>query len=205
MFYYIMYSDLILNLIKRDFMGYIFTLMKSFNFRDPYKVGAYEEVAELSTLVAKKLGIKGDDLIHLRLAALFEDIGLVHISEDILNKREKLTKEEFNRIKKHTVLGASILESVPILERTAHIVEACHENFDGSGYPKQLKHGDIPLLSRIIFLVSSYVSMHTNRAYRYAMTEDEIIDILKENSGKKYDPQVVEAFLKIKKKKNHFI
>ncbi|HDS09252.1 MAG TPA: HD domain-containing protein [Firmicutes bacterium] len=198
--YYIMYSDLIITLVKRDFMGYIFTLMKSFNFRDPYKAGSYERVANLATAVAKELGIAGEDLIHIRLAALFEDIGLVHISEDILNKREKLTKDEYDRVKKHTVLGASILRSVPVLGRIAEIVEACHENYDGTGYPKQLSGENIPLLSRIIFVVSSYISMRTNRAYRFAMTDDEILETIQNDAGKKYDPEVVKAFQKVKQK-----
>ncbi|MDD3626413.1 MAG: HD domain-containing protein [bacterium] len=198
--YYIMYSDLVITLVKRDFMGYIFTLMKSFNFRDPYKAGSYERVADLAALVAKEMELSGEDLIYLRLAALFEDIGLVHISEEILNKREKLSKDEYDRIKKHTVLGASILRSVPILDKTAVIVEACHENFDGTGYPKQLSGDAIPLLSRIIFVVSSYISMHTNRSYRFAMTDDEILETIQNEAGTKYDPDVVNAFLKVKQK-----
>jgi diguanylate cyclase (GGDEF)-like protein/putative nucleotidyltransferase with HDIG domain len=143
--------------------------------------------------VGKELGIKGPDLEALHAAALLHDIGKLAVPEHIIAKPGKLTPEEFEKMKIHTVVGADILERVRFPYPVAPIVRAHHEKWDGSGYPFGLKGSEIPIGARILSAVDYLDALASDRQYRKAMPLDEVMKRLAAESGKSFDPKVVEV------------
>ncbi|HTU40473.1 MAG TPA: diguanylate cyclase [Candidatus Aquilonibacter sp.] len=143
--------------------------------------------------VAKELGIKGADLEALHAAALLHDIGKLAVPEHIIAKPGRLTPEEFEKMKIHTVVGAEILERVRFPYPVVPIVRAHHEKWDGSGYPFGLKGAEIPIGARILSAVDFLDALASDRQYRKAMPLDEVMKRLAAESGKSFDPKVVEV------------
>jgi len=113
-----------------------------------------------------------------------------------LNKPGKLSDEEFKIMKRHTTIGYEILSTVdhPLFKLAANIALYHHENWDGTGYPKGLKEEQIPLEGRIVSIIDVYDALFSDRVYRPAWSEDNVIRYIKENCGKKFDPRVCEVF-----------
>jgi diguanylate cyclase (GGDEF)-like protein/putative nucleotidyltransferase with HDIG domain len=143
--------------------------------------------------VAKELGMKGSDLEALHAAALLHDIGKLAVPEHIISKPGRLTPEEFEKMKIHTVVGAEILERVRFPYPVVPIVRAHHEKWDGSGYPYGLKGAEIPIGARILSAVDYLDALASDRQYRRAMPLDEVMQRLTAESGKSFDPQVVDV------------
>jgi diguanylate cyclase (GGDEF)-like protein/putative nucleotidyltransferase with HDIG domain len=143
--------------------------------------------------VAKELGIKGSELEALHAAALLHDIGKLAVPEHIISKPGRLTPEEFEKMKIHTVVGAEILERVRFPYPVVPIVRAHHEKWDGSGYPYGLKGTEIPIGARILSAVDYLDALASDRQYRRAMPLDEVMQRLSLESGKAFDPRVVEV------------
>ncbi|MDD4764880.1 MAG: HD-GYP domain-containing protein [Atribacterota bacterium] len=153
----------------------------------------------VATLIGKKIGLNNYDLNRLRLLALMHDIGKIGVSKQILSKTEKLTGEEWQKIKGHCQIGYHITKSIPEFSSICKEVLYHHENWDGSGYPTGLKGEKIPLLSRIISIIDSFNTMQSNRPYKRIMTKEESIEEIKKNSGSQFDPNLVSIFLDILK------
>ncbi len=130
------------------------------------------------------------------LAAL-HDIGKIAVADSIILKPGKLTPEEWELVKKHPEVGYRIAKSSIDLAAIADAILTHHENWDGSGYPEGLKGEEIPLVSRIISIVDAYDAMTNDRPYRKAFTREQAIAEIKRYSGTKYDPKLVEVFIKI--------
>jgi diguanylate cyclase (GGDEF)-like protein/putative nucleotidyltransferase with HDIG domain len=143
--------------------------------------------------VAKELGMKGADLEALHAAALLHDIGKLAVPEHIISKPGRLTPEEFEKMKIHTVVGAEILERVRFPYPVVPIVRAHHEKWDGSGYPYGLKGAEIPIGARILSAVDYLDALASDRQYRRAMPLDEVMTRLSGESGKSFDPKVVDV------------
>ena len=143
--------------------------------------------------VAKELGIKGAELEALHAAALLHDIGKLAVPEHIISKPGRLTPEEFEKMKIHTIVGAEILERVRFPYPVVPIVRAHHEKWDGSGYPFGLKGPAIPIGARILSAVDYLDALASDRQYRRAVPLDDVMKRLAEESGKSFDPQVVEV------------
>jgi diguanylate cyclase (GGDEF)-like protein/putative nucleotidyltransferase with HDIG domain len=143
--------------------------------------------------VAKELGMKGSDLEALHAAALLHDIGKLAVPEHIISKPGRLTPEEFEKMKIHTVVGAEILERVRFPYPVVPIVRAHHEKWDGSGYPYGLKGAEIPIGARILSAVDYLDALASDRQYRRAMPLDEVMQRLTAESGKSFDPKVVDV------------
>ena len=143
--------------------------------------------------VAKELGVKGAELEALHAAALLHDIGKLAVPEHIISKPGRLTPEEFEKMKIHTVVGADILERVRFPYPVVPIVRAHHEKWDGSGYPYGLKSLEIPIGARILSAVDYLDALASDRQYRRAMPLDEVMKRLVEESGKSFDPKVVDV------------
>ncbi len=141
--------------------------------------------------VAKELGLKGTELEALHAAALLHDIGKLAVPEHIIAKPGRLTPEEFEKMKIHTVVGAEILERVRFPYPVVPIVRAHHEKWDGSGYPFGLKGEEIPIGARVLSAVDFLDALASDRQYRRAMPLDEVMKRLAEESGKSFDPKVV--------------
>ncbi|EPY2301692.1 diguanylate cyclase [Clostridium sporogenes] len=131
----------------------------------------------------------------LKTIGLLHDIGKIAIEENILNKREELTKDEWQEIKRHPEIGYRILNTVNDMLEIAEYVLYHHERWDGKGYPKGLKGEEIPLQSRIITIVDAYDAMTSQRSYRNALPEEIAIEELKINSGTQFDPELVRIFI----------
>lgn len=143
--------------------------------------------------VAKELGMKGTELEALHAAALLHDIGKLAVPEHIISKPGRLTPEEFEKMKIHTVVGAEILERVRFPYPVVPIVRAHHEKWDGSGYPFGLKNTEIPIGARILSAVDYLDALASDRQYRRAMPLDEVMKRLTAESGKSFDPKVVDV------------
>jgi diguanylate cyclase (GGDEF)-like protein/putative nucleotidyltransferase with HDIG domain len=143
--------------------------------------------------VAKELGIKGMELEALHAAALLHDIGKLAVPEHIISKPGRLTPEEFEKMKIHTVVGAEILERVRFPYPVVPIVRAHHEKWDGSGYPFGLKGTEIPIGARILSAVDYLDALASDRQYRRAMPLDQVMKKLSQESGKAFDPKVVDV------------
>jgi diguanylate cyclase (GGDEF)-like protein/putative nucleotidyltransferase with HDIG domain len=146
--------------------------------------------------VAKELGVTGPELEALHAAALLHDIGKLAVPEHIISKPGRLTPEEFEKMKIHTLVGAEILERVRFPYPVVPIVRAHHEKWDGSGYPMGLKGAEIPLGARILSAVDYLDALASDRQYRRALPLREVMQKLAAESGKSFDPKVVDILQK---------
>lgn len=163
--------------------------------RDHYTLGHSERVAGYALIIGKAIGLSDKDLKHLRIAALLHDIGRMEIPDNILNKKGKLTEEEYNVIKKHPDQGVEIIKSLPNLGSIIEDVRHHHERYDGKGYPAGISKQEMPLGARIIAVADAFDAMQSERPYRRAMHVVEAAKELKEGSGSQFDPELVGAFL----------
>ena len=146
--------------------------------------------------VAKELGVEGPELEALHAAALLHDIGKLAVPEHIISKPGRLTPEEFEKMKIHTLVGAEILERVRFPYPVVPIVRAHHEKWDGSGYPLGLKGAEIPIGARILSAVDYLDALASDRQYRRALPLKEVMQKLAAESGKSFDPKVVDILQK---------
>ena len=134
----------------------------------------------------------------IRRAAYLANIGLLGLPKDVLAEEGPLNEEDLHWIRSHPLRSASLISEVPFLEPLSRDILSHHERFDGQGYPRGLKGDDIPLGGRIIHLVESWVALSLPRPYRPTpMPEEEALDVIRRESGRQFDPFVVEHFLKI--------
>jgi diguanylate cyclase (GGDEF)-like protein/PAS domain S-box-containing protein len=154
-----------------------------------------ERMTGLAEKMGKFLNLNAAVIEELMLATSMHDIGMVSVDKRIVMKSGKLSQEEFKEIMKHSEIGYHLLVATPSLAGIGEYVLAHHENFDGSGYPQGLKGIEIPLLSRIIAVIDSYEAMTHDRPYRKAMSHEAAVHDLMAQSGKKYDPNLVIAFI----------
>jgi diguanylate cyclase (GGDEF)-like protein/putative nucleotidyltransferase with HDIG domain len=146
--------------------------------------------------VAKELGVSGAELEALHAAALLHDIGKLAVPEHIISKPGRLTPEEFEKMKIHTLVGAEILERVRFPYPVVPIVRAHHEKWDGSGYPMGLKGAEIPIGARILSAVDYLDALASDRQYRRALPLRDVMQKLLAESGKSFDPKVVDVLQK---------
>lgn len=163
--------------------------------RDEETRGHSDRVVQMSLNMAEKFGITGNALEQFRNGALLHDIGKMGVPDGILLKPGKLTEEEWVIMKKHPVLAYNLLKDIPFLNNALDIPYYHHERWDGSGYPQGLSGEAIPLPARIFAVIDVWDALMSDRPYRPAWSRDETAKYLRENSGKQFDPQVVDAFL----------
>ncbi|MFV9511093.1 HD domain-containing phosphohydrolase [Tepidibacillus sp. LV47] len=173
------------------------TTVELLELNDPYTAGHSYRVYEYSSLIASKLGLPKDQIRDIETAAILHDIGKIGISLDILNKPGKLNPNEYKCIKQHPVIGAKVLERIDQFDRVKNAILHHHERFDGNGYPSMFKDEEIPIEARIISVADAFDAMTSNRPYRRGMSMEQAYHIIKEESGKQFDPLVVEAFTRV--------
>ncbi|MBV9181996.1 MAG: HD-GYP domain-containing protein, partial [Acidobacteria bacterium] len=154
-----------------------------------------QRVRVYTIAIAKELNVSSEEMEALHAAALLHDIGKLAVPEHIISKPGRLTREEFEKMKIHPVVGAEILERVSFPYPVVPIVRAHHEKWDGTGYPYGLKGEAIPVGARILSAVDFFDALTSDRQYRPAKPADEVMQMLVEESGKAFDPKVV-AILK---------
>jgi diguanylate cyclase (GGDEF)-like protein/putative nucleotidyltransferase with HDIG domain len=141
----------------------------------------------------KELGLNAEEMQALQAASLLHDIGKLAVPEHIISKPGKLTPEEFDKMKIHPVVGAEILERVEFPYAVAPIVRSHHERWNGAGYPDGLKGEEIPIGARILAAVDCLDALASDRQYRRALPLDEAMQVVLKDSGKAFDPRVVEV------------
>ena len=180
----------IINESIETFIGFI-------DAKDPYTKGHSKRVAKYTRLIAEKMGFEGEELDRVYYVALLHDCGKIGVPDNILGKPDKLTDEEFQIIKSHTIRGGEILNHFKSLEGVNEGALYHHERYDGKGYPKGLVGEDIPLIARIICVADSFDAMNSNRVYRKKLSKDYILHEIESNKGRQFDPAVADVMLKL--------
>lgn len=165
--------------------------------KDPYTNGHSNRVAGYTRLIAEQMGFEGEELDRIYYIALLHDCGKIGIPDSILSKPDKLTDEEFQIIKSHTVRGGEILDHFKSLEGVSEGALYHHERYDGKGYPKGLSGEEIPLIARMICVADSFDTMNSNRVYRNKLTKESIINEIESNKGSQFDPEIADVMLKL--------
>ena len=173
------------------------TLSTTIEAKDEYTRGHSYRVAEYAALIAAELGWSSEEIQQLKHAAYLHDIGKIGIPDLILNKPSRLTDDEYNLIKKHTVIGAEILKDITFVPHIVEVARNHHERYDGNGYPDRLSGVEIPIHARITAMADSYDAMNSRRIYRNALPPEMIREEISKNRGKQFDPEITDVFLKL--------
>ena len=180
---------------KKAHFESIVALTNAIEMRDPYTKEHLSRVVRYALLIAKGMHLDKDEMINLRYACLLHDIGKIYIGESLL-KKVKLSKEDFDEIKKHPGQGARIIEGISFLEGVREAVLYHQERYDGKGYPAGLKGSEIPLLARIVSIADAFDAMTSERPYKEKMNFVQAMDEIGNNSGTQFDPHLCAIFLK---------
>ena len=181
--------------LEHAYLSTVEALANALEAKDAYTGDHARALAEMAIAIGREFGIEGDRLKMLELAALFHDIGKIGVASEIIRKPGPLSPAERREMERHPDIGAQILEPVPFLQPIRPIIRACHERWDGLGYPGRLSGESIPLEARIILVCDAYHAMTTDRPYRRALPPGEPERRLLEAAGKQFDPLVVRRFL----------
>ncbi len=183
--------------LERTFVSTVEALANALEANDEYTSTHARWITDLALRLGAELGLEQKALKRLELGALFHDIGKIGIPSEILTKPGPLTDEERAIVETHPLLGERILAPIEQLGEVRQIVRACHERFDGKGYPDGLSGEAIPIEARIIFACDAFHAMTTDRPYRRALSRDEARRRLREAAGTQFDPRVVDACLRV--------
>ena len=170
--------------------------------KDPYTTGHQERVSQLAQAIAKEMGLTEDRQDFVSTASIIHDLGKVSVPSELLSKPTKLSELEFNLIKVHSQAGYNILKDIEFPWPVADVVLQHHERMNGSGYPQHLRGGAILLEARILAVADVVEAISSHRPYRPALGISSALDEISKNKGILYDANVVDACLKLYKKKN---
>lgn len=187
-------NDALITDLKELFSGTIKAIMEALDAKDSYTSGRSKRITFYSTKIASQLGLSTIDVGKIELAGMLHDIGMIGVSDEILYKIDSLSQDEYDEIKNHITYSVRILEDIKQLKDVVEIIKCHHENYDGSGYPQNLRGEDIPIGSRIIAVGDSFDSIVSDRIYRKKTNYEEAFDEIRKNSGTQFDPIVVKAF-----------
>ena len=165
--------------------------------KSPWTAGHSERVARLAVLIGNRIGLDTKTVENLRRAAFLHDIGKIGISSSILDKEGRLDEEEFGLIKMHPDLGARILEPIPVFAPMIPMIRQHHEKYAGGGYPEGVTKEQIDLGARILAVADVYDALATDRPYREAMSNEKALEIMQAESGKAFDPDLLEVFMEV--------
>lgn len=181
----------------KEYINVIQAFVFSMEAKDADTKGHCERVANYAVAIGERLGLPPETLENIKLGGMIHDIGKITISDDILLKPGALSREEFEKIKRHPEAGIKILVPVQFSKEVIDSVLYHHERFSGTGYPEALKGEEIPLVARILAVADVYDAMTSHRKYRRALTKEEAKTELLRGAGKEYDAEIVRIFLSI--------
>ncbi len=171
------------------------SLVMSIEARDSYTKQHSERVTLYSLQIAEVMGLNEEDMDVIRFGGYLHDIGKIGVKDTVLLKPGRLTDEEFEEIKQHSIIGDNILKPIKFFPKERDLIRHHHERYDGRGYPDGLGGEDIPITSRILAVADTYDAMTSTRPYRKALEHHIAVEEIIRCSGKQFDPKVVEAFL----------
>lgn len=183
--------------IYENLFSTIYAFVKAIGAKDSYTEQHSNRVTAVAKVLALKMKRSAEELDILNTAGLLHDIGKIGIRDEILLKPGKLTDEEYETIKTHSIIGANIVGQLGLWEREQQIIRCHHERYDGAGYPDGLKGGEIPLLARILSVADVYDALASDRTYRQKMDEAKILEIIQHGKGSFFDPDVVDVFFDV--------
>jgi HD-GYP domain-containing protein (c-di-GMP phosphodiesterase class II) len=183
--------------LKETLLGTITSLSLAVEAKDSFTGSHIKELQDACRRIGSLLGLTSEELEDLQYASVLHDIGKVGIPDSVLRKPDKLTPEEWQIMKQHSIIGERIISSIPGLEKVSRYVRWHHERWDGKGYPDGLKGEEIPLPARILSVVDAYSAMREKRPYRGSLPQEIALRELRENAGTQFDPEVVEVFLSL--------
>lgn len=185
------------NELEDLFLRLILVMVNALDAKSPWTKGHSERVSLYAEQIAKEMLLDEDEVKDIKLAGLLHDIGKIGTYDYLLDKPGRLTKEEFEVVKKHPAQGADILKEIKQLRDIIPFVKYHHEKLDGNGYPQKLKGDKIPLGARILHVADSFDSMTSDRPYRPAPGIKYALSELHKYKNTQFDHEVVEAFLKV--------
>ena len=183
--------------MERAYRRALYALAAAVETKDSGTIGHAKRVADYALAIAGELGVDRKDRLLIEYSALLRDIGKVKVPASLLNKSTPLEQDEWEAVKSHSRLGAEIVSSVPFLTFVADSILHHHECWDGSGYPNGLAGEDIPLVSRILAVATDYDAITSERPYHEPQPPEVAIEEIESGRGTRYDPRVVDAFMRV--------
>jgi putative nucleotidyltransferase with HDIG domain len=170
---------------------------RAMDLRDKETEGHTQRVTELTLKLARAMRISDTELAHIRRGALLHDIGKMGVPDNILLKADQLSDEEWEKMRQHPVWAYEMLSSIRYLQPALDIPYCHHEKWDGTGYPRGLKGEEIPIAARIFAVADVWDAVTSDRPYRKGWSEEEALKYIEEQSGKYFDPRVVQEFFRL--------
>jgi len=183
--------------LQKSYYDTISALAMTVEAKDPYTLGHSKRVTQYAMAIADEMGLSADEIRTIQYGSTLHDIGKIGVREAVLNKKGKLTEDEYAEIMDHAVIGENIVSGVDFLQGTRCIIRNHQERYDGGGYPDGLKGDGIPLIVAIVTVADNFDALTTDRPYRKAHSAEEAMDKIRMESGLKFNPVVVDAFLRI--------
>ena len=160
--------------------------------------GVIKNKVQMAVSLAKRFDVPKSEIDNLRIAILLYDIGNLMLPDELLQKPTPLTEEEREKIKNHPIIAArEILKPISYIQDVLPIIEHHHENWDGTGYPGKMSENDIPITSQIILIIDEYFALIEQRPYRAKMSGKDALEIIKSDSGKKWNETLVKEFISL--------
>jgi putative nucleotidyltransferase with HDIG domain len=181
--------------IHQNLFATLYAFVEAIEARDVYTKQHSARVTGYSVIMARAIGCSEEQMQVLNVAGYLHDIGKIGIPDQILLKPGKLTDEEYQVIKRHPIIGSSIIGHFSMWLEEQKIIRCHHERWDGKGYPDGLTQQEIPFLSRIVALSDVFDALTSDRSYRRKLSEAAAIEIIDQNSGSQFDPDVVTIFM----------
>jgi putative two-component system response regulator len=173
----------------------ILALATAIEAKDPYTEGHVDRVASYALILGRETGLAPWELQLLRKAAILHDVGKIGVNESVLLKPGSLSADEFNHMKSHTVIGERICRPLQQDRLILEVIRHHHERYDGKGYPDGLAGEGIPIAARIMAVVDAYDALTSDRPYRKRLSQEQAVQILKQEAGKQFDPKIAMAFV----------
>ncbi|MEN3045966.1 MAG: HD domain-containing phosphohydrolase [Candidatus Hydrothermales bacterium] len=190
-------NALLFKKLERSYIESLLALVKAIEAKDPSLRGHSQRVSDLAVKLSKKFNLSEEEIKNIRYAALLHDVGKIGIREYLLDKPGALSKEEMELMKEHINIGIEILKPITFLKQVLPLIKYHHENWDGTGYPEQLKGEEIPLGSQIISICDVYDAITHERSYADKLSKQEAIELLKNLRGNKFGPVIVDKFIEL--------